>query len=131
MACAPEDTVPTAAANDSVTDLEGLPVSLEGSLSGQNGYTSRGDIDVIFNSVEDTYSIIMSDFRSSNGPSLKVYLSEATNPRNILNLGNLKSTNGNLRYDFPASSFNPDFTHLLIWCDQFDTGFGQASLSAP
>ena len=134
MACAaPEDTVPTARVNDSIEDLEDLPIVAQGTFSGLGPYTSRGDAEIIFNSVEATYSLIMSDFQSSNGPSLKVYLSKASSPSSIINLGSLKSTNGNLRYDFAASSVGPDFdfSHVLIWCDQAGVGFGRASISTP
>ncbi len=128
-ACAaPEDTVPTEAINDSITDIVGASTIAEGELAGRNGYTSVGDIEILFNAPTNTYSLLMNDFRNSNGPSLKVYLSEASTPRNILNLGSLRSTNGNIRYDFDAFDFNPDFTHLLIWCDEFGVGFGEASL---
>ena len=49
-ACAPEDTVPTQTINDSTEDVQDLPIVASGSLSGRNGYTSNGDVQLLFNS---------------------------------------------------------------------------------
>jgi len=43
----------------------------------------------------------------------------------------LKSVGGTLRYDFPASEFDPSFDTALIWCQQLSQLFGAANLTAP
>ena len=131
-ACAPpKDRVPTTPASDSTDDLQGEQVLSTGTLSGANGYTSSGDVQLIFSADTQTYSLVFENFLSSNGPDLKVYLGTDSGASDVINLGDLKSTSGTLRYDFPASSFRPEFDTAIIWCERFSQLFGSADLRAP
>jgi Electron transfer DM13 len=74
------------------------------------------------------YYLALENFSTSNGPDLKVFLSEAPTPQNSIKLSGLKSTNGNQVYDINGA---PDFTKLiyvLIHCEQFNKVFGRAEL---
>lgn len=127
----PEDRVPTTTAKDGVDDLVGSMVLGEGALSGRNGYTSQGKVRLSVSPDGKTYSLIFENFSSSNGPDLKVYLASDDALTSFINLGDLKSTNGLLRYDFPATQFVAGFDTAVIWCQQFSVSFGVASLLAP
>ncbi len=74
------------------------------------------------------HELKLMDFRSSNGPDLRVYLSKEMQPVNYIDLGALKSTGGNQVYTIPG---NPDFNqykYALIHCRQFNHLFGWALL---
>ena len=132
IACGPpKDRVPTTPASDSTEDLQGDQVLSAGTLSGANGYTSSGDVQLIFSADTQTYSLIFENFSSSNGPDLKVYLGTDSSATDFINLGDLKSTSGTLRYDFPASRFKSEFDTAIIWCERFSQLFGVADLRAP
>lgn len=75
-----------------------------------------------------TYTLALENFNASNGPDLKVYLSQEENPVHYISLGSLQSTNGNQLYMINGS---PDFTsykYALIHCEQYNHLFGSAIL---
>ena len=74
------------------------------------------------------YMLKLENFSTSNGPDLKVYLSKAATPSELISLGDLKSTNGNQVYPITGT---PDFTKhrfVLIHCERFNHLFGTAEL---
>ena len=74
------------------------------------------------------YHLALENFSTTNGPDLKVYLSQQDQPNNIIKLGDLKSTNGNQVYDIIGM---PDFTkhkYALIHCERFNHLYGSAEL---
>lgn len=74
------------------------------------------------------YVLKLADFKSDNGPDLKVYLSKASSPSSHISLGDLKSVNGNQVYEIPGT---PDFSqhrYALIHCERFNHLFGSAEL---
>lgn len=73
----------------------------------------------------------LTNFNTSNGPDLKVYLSKEVQPVNFIKVGDLKSTAGNQVYDIIGA---PDFTqykYALIHCEQYNHLFGSAQLMMP
>ena len=73
----------------------------------------------------------LSNFSTTNGPDLKVYLSKEIQPLNFIKLDDLKSTTGNQVYDING---NPDFMqykYALIHCEQYNHLFGSAELMMP
>ncbi len=129
-ACEDTNKVSEVPANDDIADLMTMDQRTVGvgKLNGVAGHRSSGKVELIFSPENETYSLIFENFSSQNGPALRVYLSEGPNPRNYLDLGDLKSTSGTLRYDFKANLFDSKFDHALIWCDEFSVGFGEALL---
>ncbi len=79
---------------------------------------------------QDTvYTIKLTNFASSNGPDLHVYLSKEVMPVNYIDLGSLKSTNGNQVYNIPGK---PDFSaykYIAIHCVAFNHLFGSAIIN--
>jgi hypothetical protein len=74
------------------------------------------------------YILALENVAISNGPDLHVYLSKEVKPINFIELGKLKSTNGNQLYDING---DPDFTsykYALIHCQQYNHLFGSAEL---
>lgn len=71
------------------------------------------------------------NFKTSNGPDLKVYLSKEVQPLNFIKLGDLKSTSGNQVYPINVKPDFMQFKYALIHCEQFNHLFGSAELMMP
>jgi electron transfer DM13 len=76
------------------------------------------------------------DLDTSNGPDLRVYLSEL--PSNLgwrdygeryIELGALKGNRGDQNYRIPAGTDLSKYKSLVIWCVRFKVGFGVAPLT--
>ena len=73
------------------------------------------------------------NFSSTNGPDLKVVLVEniaGTKQAELgehLNLGKLKSTNGNQNYAIPEDADLSNYTGVIIYCEAFHVVFSRAA----
>ena len=78
-----------------------------------------------------------SDFKTRGGPDLRVWVSEASAPRNgravraadHIDLGGLDSSSGEQIYRLPADYDLAKAQSVVIWCRAFGVFFGAASLS--
>jgi hypothetical protein len=81
----------------------------------------------------------LQDLRTSNGPDVKVWLSDApvrpgTDGWRVFDdgayadLGRLKGNVGNQNYDVPADVDLATLSSVSLWCDRFDVSFGAAVL---
>ena len=76
------------------------------------------------------------DFKTKNGPDLKVFLSptssEAVNGKNALdgslNLGKLKKNKGGQEYEIPAGTDLSQFSTILVHCEAYSILWGGGSL---
>jgi hypothetical protein len=73
------------------------------------------------------------DFETSNGPDLRVYLSEAPAESgedsfddSYVELGELKGNIGNQNYEIPDSVDLSRFRSAVVWCKRFSAGFAVA-----
>jgi hypothetical protein len=82
----------------------------------------------------------LQDLRTSNGPDVKVWLSDATvrpgadgwrvfDDGRYADLGSLKGNVGNQNYVVPDDVDLDSLTSLSLWCDRFDVSFGAATLA--
>ena len=70
-----------------------------------------------------------SDFSSSNGPGLYVYLSPVNSvTSNSVELGELISTTGAQSYSVPSGYSLSDFSYVIIHCKPFSVSFGSAEI---
>jgi Electron transfer DM13 len=74
---------------------------------------------------------------TSNGPDLRVYLSELPSTlgwraygEQYVELGKLKGNRGDQNYRVPAGTDVSKYRSLVIWCVRFKVGFGVAPLAA-
>ncbi len=101
-------------------------VKLQGTFMGLGSEKVSGQAKIYLQ--KGKYYLALENFSTTNGPDLKVYLSQQAEPNNFIKLGDLKSTNGNQVYDIPGM---PDFTkykYALIHCERFNHLFGSAQL---
>jgi hypothetical protein len=74
------------------------------------------------------FELKLMDFRSSNGPDLRVYLSKEMQPVNYIDLGALKATGGNQVYEINGPVDFTQYRYALIHCRQYNHLFGWALL---
>ena len=81
----------------------------------------------------------LTDFETSNGPDVQVYLVAATDAKDnetvtkagFVHLGALKGNKGNQNYDLPADLDLNKYRAVTIWCRRFGVNFGTAPLAPP
>ncbi|MBW0164402.1 MAG: DM13 domain-containing protein [Sediminibacterium sp. Gen4] len=102
------------------------PVTSAMAFTSANSYTVTGNVRVY--QKDGKLVLALENFKSTNGPDLRVYISKEMQPVNFIELGRLKSVQGNQLYDIPG---NPDFNtykFAVIHCQQFNRVFGFATI---
>lgn len=74
------------------------------------------------------YQLELKDFSVTNGPDLHVYLAKEVSATNFIDLGKLKSTNGNQVYNITGMPDFITYKYALIYCQQYSVLFGQSQL---
>lgn len=117
---------------------EKSPLDLNGNMTANASVIAEGkfkgtsyDVEgkALLIKVDNKYILRLEDFESESGPGLYVYLSTSRNDNDIINLGKLKATKGNLNYDVPSNTNFDKYNYVLIWCEPFGVLFGSASLA--
>src|SRR6185503_5833932 len=78
----------------------------------------------------------LTDFATSNGPDVHVYLVAAADVKDndtvtkagFIDVGSLKGNIGDQNYDLPANIDLAKFRAVTIWCKRFGVNFGTAPL---
>jgi len=119
----------TATSSDQLNEQVGssaTPVTSAMAFTSANSYTVTGNVRVY--QKDGKLILALENFNSTNGPDLRVYLSKEMQPVNFIELGRLKSVQGNQLYDIPGT---PDFgmyKFAVIHCQQFNRVFGYATI---
>ena len=79
----------------------------------------------------------LSDFATSNGPDVRVYLVAAADAKDnetvtkagFVELGKLKGNQGDQNYDVPGGLDLNKYRAVTIWCRRFSVNFGTAPLT--
>lgn len=71
----------------------------------------------------------LSEFTTTAGPDLFVYLSRDAEATEFVNLGELRAVTGDLNYEVPAEVALAEYPYVLIWCKRFGVLFMSAKLS--
>ena len=79
----------------------------------------------------------LTDFKTSNGPDVHVYLVAASDAMDdatvkkvgFIDLGSMKGNKGDQNYDVPADADLNKYKSVSIWCARFGVNFGAASLA--
>ena len=108
----------------------GIRLIGRGDIAGADAFHfGRGRAELI--AVDGGHVLQVREFSVRNGPDLFVYLSSSgTRPdAGAVNLGPLKATDGEFRYDLPEGTVLPPTPHFLVWCEQFAVLFATARLA--
>lgn len=90
----------------------------------------------VFQLADGKKTLRLSDFATSNGPDLHVYLVAAADAKDsdtvknagFVDLGSLKGNIGDQNYDVPANVDLAKYRAATIWCARFNVNFGTAPL---
>jgi Electron transfer DM13 len=68
------------------------------------------------------------DFKTINGPDLRIYLSTDLEATEFVDVGELKATEGSVNYDIPPGIDIEKYRYALVWCEDFGVLFNSAEL---
>lgn len=93
----------------------------------------KGEGQAKFVKSDNEYSLLLENFKVTNGPDLYVYLSKGINIDSkdklgeFKSLGQLKGNSGNQVYKISEQDIK-DYSSVVIWCKRFSALFTSASL---
>lgn len=91
-----------------------------------NAHTTTGEANLVTNNGIKKLKFV--NFKTDNGPDLRVYLSKAKDAKDFVDLGKLKATSGNIEYDVASTINTTEYKYVIIWCEDFSVLFGNAHL---
>ena len=112
------------------------PVKLAAGRFHSNAHETNGLV-TIYRLYDGRRVLRLTQFASSNGPDVRVYLVAASDVQDeaaakqagFVDLGALKGNIGDQNYDVPASLDLTRYHAVSIWCRRFSVNFGAASLA--
>jgi electron transfer DM13 len=93
----------------------------------------------IYQLADGKRALRLSEFETSNGPDVHVYLTaaevakgnDAVKAAGFIDLGSIKGNKGDQNYEIPADADLNKYKNVTIWCARFGVNFGEAALAAP
>ena len=90
----------------------------------------------VFQLADGKKTLRLTDFATSNGPDVHVYLvaaqdakdNDAVTKAGFLDLGSIKGNIGDQNYELPADADLAKYRAVTIWCKRFSVNFGTAPL---
>lgn len=126
--------------NQTVNEKAPSSTSGEAKVLASGNFTSyahetHGSAEVL--ATGDKKILRLSNFKTSNGPDVHVYLVKGTdssgkgvNDNGFLDLGSIKGNQGDQNYDLPDSFDLKTYQAVSIWCKRFAVGFAGATLAS-
>lgn len=108
---------------------ESLPTGTivsSGSFAG-NAHTTSGSAKIV-RDASGKIHLVFENFRTDNGPDLRVWLAPDNSASTYQEIGFLKAVSGNFSYELDASINHSVNKRVLIWCKGFSVLFGHAIL---
>jgi Electron transfer DM13 len=112
------------------------PVQLASGRFHTNAHETKG-LATIYRLVNGRRVLRLTEFSTSNGPDVRVYLvaakdveqEDAAKQAGIVDLGALKGNIGDQNYDVPEGLDLSKYRAVSIWCRRFSVNFGAAPLA--
>ena len=90
----------------------------------------------VFQLADGKKTLRLTDFATSNGPDVHVYLVASDDAKDndtvtnagFIDVGTLKGNIGDQNYDLPANADLTKYRAVTIWCKRFGVNFGTAPL---
>lgn len=70
------------------------------------------------------------NLKTINGPDLRIYLSADLSADDIVDLGPIRATEGNINYAIPAGTDLGRYKYAMIWCRTFGVLFSYAQFES-
>ncbi|MFJ5829111.1 DM13 domain-containing protein [Streptomyces sp. NPDC093089] len=134
-------TVPTSPSSSGAAAPSAMPAGpttvAQGSFISHE-HTTTGTVKIV-RLADGTHTLRLEGLDTSNGPDLRVWLSDAPvkegkagwgvfDDGKYVNLAKLKGNKGDQNYQLPADLDLSAYTSVSIWCDRFDVSFGAAEI---
>lgn len=92
----------------------------------------------IYQLADGKRTLRLTDFETSNGPDVHVYLTaaeiekgnDAIKEAGFIDLGSMKGNKGDQNYDIPADVDLNKYRNVAIWCARFGVNFATAALAS-
>lgn len=88
-------------------------------------HPTSGTVKVIENAAKKKF-LVFENFKSDNGPDLRVWLSPNNTATPYQEVGVLKAVSGNFFYELSGSINYTANNRVLIWCEDASVNFGYA-----
>jgi hypothetical protein len=92
-----------------------------------NVHTTSGTVKVV-REVSNKIYLLFENFKTDNGPDLRVWVSPSTTGTPYQEIGLLKAVSGNFSYELNATINYTANNRVLVWCKDFSILFGHAVL---
>jgi hypothetical protein len=92
-----------------------------------SGHTTIGTVKIVSDN-SNIKRLVFENFRTDNGPDLRVWLSPNNNGSPYQEVGPLKAVSGNFSYELGPAINHSTNNRVLIWCEDFSVLFGYAIL---
>jgi hypothetical protein len=92
-----------------------------------NAHQTTGTVKIVRETSGKRF-LVFENFRTDNGPDLRVWLSPNTTASPYTQIGTLKAISGNFSYELSDSVNYTTNNRVLIWCEDFSVLFGNAVL---
>ena len=112
---------------DDPTDEKDITVSMGAFVDLGTGHRLSGKV-LLLSDDQNMKTLRFENFSVVNGPDVNVYLSKTAQFQDVLDLGDLKGTAGNINYSLDESIHKEEYKFVLIWCVKYAVLFGYAEL---
>ncbi len=120
------------------TSMNQQPTKLAEGKFHSVAHESKGNA-TIYRLADGKRLLRLTDFETSNGPAVYVYLIAATDARDsqtvsntaFVDLGALKGNKGDQSYELPSDLDLDAYHAVTIWCQRFSVNFATAPLTNP
>lgn len=92
-----------------------------------SGHATTGTVKIVLDT-SNIKQLVFENFRTDNGPDLRVWLSPSNSASPYQEVGRLTAVNGNFSYELNAGINHAANNRVLIWCKDFSVLFGYAIL---
>jgi len=119
------------------TAENGQPAVVAAGSFHSGSHKTQGEA-VVYRLADGKQTLRLSNFETSNGPAVHVYLVAAPDAKDnatvkqagFIDLGDLKGNKGDQNYELPASLDLGKYRAVTIWCARFGVNFGTAPLAS-
>ncbi len=110
-----------------ITNSESPIISKIGEFRGLAGHQASGKAELVL--VGDAKFLRFEDFQVTNGPDLRVYITNDGNVKDGIHLEKLKGSKGNQNYELSDDIDTDIYNTVVIYCQPFGVYFADAKLS--
>jgi Electron transfer DM13 len=116
---------------DAINDPNPIPAGTKISMGAfvSNVHPTSGMVKYAKDDASGKRYLVFENFKTDNGPDLRVWLATNTSTTGYVEVGLLKAVNGNFFYELPAAIDPVAKPFVLVWCKDFSVLFGHAVLN--